>query len=88
MFRFPNGDDFDGSDEASSCTFGRITAISRIEKNLVLSVFYTILSTTMNRKLLPWLLAIAAVTLVLSSCASQEGVAPAEGELSRGHPGY
>jgi hypothetical protein len=42
----------------------------------------------MNRKLLPWLLALAAVTLFLNSCASQEGVAPAEGEMDRSHGGY
>jgi hypothetical protein len=60
----------------------------RIEKYLVLSVLRTILSTIMNRKLLPWLLALAAVTLFLNSCASQEGVAPAEGEMDRSHGGY
>jgi hypothetical protein len=38
----------------------------------------------MNRKLLPWVLALVAATLFLNSCASEEGVAPAEGELSRG----
>jgi hypothetical protein len=36
---------------------------------------------------LPWLLALAVVTLFLNSCASDEGVAPATGELSRGNPG-
>jgi hypothetical protein len=58
-----------------------------MEKNLVQVGMNAILSPTMNRKLLPWLLALAVVTLFLNSCASDEGVAPATGELSRRNPG-
>jgi hypothetical protein len=42
----------------------------------------------MNRKQCFWLLALVAAVLILNSCASEEGVAPAEGELSRSHGGY
>jgi hypothetical protein len=61
---------------------------TRIEKILVQSVPDTILSATMNRKQCFWLLALVAAVLILNSCANQEGVAPAEGEMSRSHGGY
>jgi hypothetical protein len=61
---------------------------TRIEKNLVQSVPDTILSATMNRKQCFWLLALVAAVLILNSCANEEGVAPAEGEMSRSHGGY
>jgi hypothetical protein len=42
----------------------------------------------MNRKQCFWLLALVAAVLILNSCANEEGVAPAEGEMSRSHGGY
>jgi hypothetical protein len=63
-------------------------ATAKKEKILVQSVPETILSATMNRKQCFWLLALVAAVLILNSCANEEGVAPAEGEMSRGHGGY
>jgi hypothetical protein len=59
----------------------------RALKNLVQSAIWTILSTAMNRKQCFWLFALVVAVLFLNSCASQEGVAPAEGEMNRGHGG-
>jgi hypothetical protein len=42
----------------------------------------------MNRKQCFWLLALVAAALFLNSCANEEGVAPAEGEMSRNQSGY
>jgi hypothetical protein len=46
----------------------------------------------MNRKQCFWLLALIVAALFLNSCASEEGIAPAEGELDKSHaginPGY
>ena len=61
---------------------------TRIEKDLVQLGLSTISSATMNRKQCFWLLALLAAVLILNSCANEEGVAPAEGELSRSHGGY
>ncbi len=61
---------------------------TRIEKDLVQLGLSTISSATMNRKQCFWLLALLAALLILNSCANEEGVAPAEGELSRSHGGY
>jgi hypothetical protein len=41
----------------------------------------------MNRKQCFWLLALVVGVLFLNSCATEEGVAPAEGELDRSHGG-
>jgi hypothetical protein len=60
----------------------------RTEKKLVRPNLNTLSSAKMNRKQCFWLLALVVAVLVLNSCASEEGVAPAEGELSRTHSGY
>jgi hypothetical protein len=72
--------------------FGALPLPEHILKNLVQSLLYAILLAAMNRKQYFWLLALIVAVLFLNSCASEEGVAPAEGELDRSHgginPGY
>jgi hypothetical protein len=51
------------------------------KRNLVPQVQLLFILSPMNLKLRLWLLALFLATLGFTSCMSQEGIAPAEGEL-------
>ena len=51
------------------------------KRNLVPQVQLLFILSAMNLKVRLWLLALFLATLGLTSCMSQEGIAPAEGEL-------
>jgi hypothetical protein len=51
------------------------------KRNLVPQVQLLFILSAMNLKLRLWLLALFLATVGLTSCMSQEGIAPAEGEL-------
>jgi hypothetical protein len=53
------------------------------KENLVRVVLLLFMIASMNQKQRFWLLVLVLATLVLSSCMNEEGIAPAQGEVTR-----